>query len=308
MTDKKSTLTQIKFNDIADLDYLWDVVYKEYGIAFRNEVNQFFIGDKKFKLQVIAFLVCLEGQMECETFGKTFTLIPGKVLIQLPGSIISNYRLSSDFKGKIFCLSPEVFAHHITETGFMDTMMRITANPVIDMGINPDSIRSMDAYETILTIKAKYPGQQHAKRIITHLVECLLYEIFSSIPTTDTWQTRKTHGTKYALFNRFLELIVRDNGRLRSVKLYAEKLNVSPKYLTTVCKSLSGKSAYEWVNGMLKKEIERLLQYSDLTTKEISNTLGFSDLSLFSKYMRQHFHMTAIQYRVMLRSSPQTHQ
>lgn len=301
MEQSINTITPLNFSDVIDSDFSWDAVYKEYGIAFRDGVTHFFTQDNVWEIKMVVFIVCLQGQLSCCSSGKSLTLDRGKVMIHLPGSIVSDWVISPDFQCRVWCLSPEVFKHHAAETGFFDAMFHVKENPIREIN-NSESSRLMDAYATIFTIKSKNPDQAHVRNIIPHLIECLLYEMLSGIPITDTKELRQKYSSKYALFNRFVELVARDNGTSRSVKKYAEKLNISPKYLSAVCKSISGKSAYGWINDILKKEIERLLQYTDMSAKEISDHLEFPHPSLFSKYMRQHFNMTAIQYRTKARS------
>lgn len=296
-----NSITQLKFSDVTSSDFSWDAVYQEYGIAFRDGVTNFFSQDNVWESKMVVFIVCIQGQMSCISSGMPLTLTSGKVLIQLPGAIVSDCILSPDFQCKVWCLSPEVFKYHAAETGFFDAMLHLKENPIKEIN-NPESSRLMDAYATIFTIKSKNPNRAHVRNIIPHLIECLLYEMLSGIPISNAKELRQKYSSKYALFNRFVEMIYSDNGTSRSVKKYAEKLNITPKYLSDVCKSISGKSAYVWINEILKKEIERLLQYTELSAKEISDHLDFPEPSLFSKYMRQHFDMTAIQYRARLRT------
>lgn len=303
MVNSMKAIKSIYFEDVTDRSVSWDAVYKEFGIAFRDEVKGFFSKGDVWEIKMFAFIVCLRGQMTCNNSGMKVNLIPGHVLIVLPGTIISECLMSPDFQCRVLCLSPEVFTHHAAETGFFDMMLRIKDNPVIHIDFNSDYNRLFDAYTTILTIKSKHQNQRNVRDIIMHLIECLLYEMLSGIPVEDNKKLRQAQGSKCGLFKRFVELIACDKGRLRSVKSYAEKLKVSPKYLTAVCRSLSDKSAHEWINEMVKREIERLLQYSDLSAKEIADLLGFPDASFFSKYVRQHFNHTALQYRALLRSA-----
>lgn len=178
MEESQSSIKSVKFNDIAVSDHLWDVVYKEYGIALRDGLGRLAKSDDVMEIEMIVFLVCLEGSMKYVDSGKTYSITPGKVLIRLPGAVVSEFETSPDFKCKVLCLSPTVFANYVTETGFFEMILSVVENPVFEMGINSDSIMLLDAYSTILKIKSKHSGQNHIKKIIPNLVECLLYEIF----------------------------------------------------------------------------------------------------------------------------------
>lgn len=295
-------IRQIYFNEVVGSEFLWDVVYEDCGIAFRDRLQHFFNEGDVWEINMVVFILCLKGHAQFSEISRTISLTPGDVLIRMPGSMVTNCRVSTDFECKVLCMAPEVLTRHTTETGFFDKALRLVVNPVISMGYNSDLIRLMEAYETILKIKSKHSEQRNYRTIITHIIECLLYEILNKVPVSDTVDVRRTHGSKYALFNSFIELLMRDKGLSRSVKAYASQLNVSAKYLSDVCRKYSGKSAFEWINDTLKKEIERLLHYTDLSVKEIAARMSFPDCSFFSKYVRKHFGMTALEYRALLRS------
>ncbi|MBR4563508.1 MAG: AraC family transcriptional regulator [Paludibacteraceae bacterium] len=78
---------------------------------------------------------------------------------------------------------------------------------------------------------------------------------------------------------------------------------VTPKYLSVVCNTVTGKSAQVVINDLTVQEIKRLLLQTDMSVKEICVQLDFVSLSFFCKYVKKHLGMTAHQYR----SSSRTH-
>ena len=83
----------------------------------------------------------------------------------------------------------------------------------------------------------------------------------------------------------------------------ADRLAVTPKYLSVVCNTVTGKSAQVVINDLTVQEIKRLLLQTDMSVKEICVQLDFVSLSFFCKYVKKHLGMTAYQYR----SSSRTH-
>ena len=78
---------------------------------------------------------------------------------------------------------------------------------------------------------------------------------------------------------------------------YADKLCVSSKHLSTVCKNKSGKAANEWIREHVLEDIRYNLKQTDLSIKQICDKLGFPDPSFFGKYVKEHFGMTPTQFR-----------
>lgn len=72
----------------------------------------------------------------------------------------------------------------------------------------------------------------------------------------------------------------------RSVQAYADMLNITPKYLTTATRGLTGKTAGELIDEMLIVEAKVLLNESGLPIAHIAESLNFSDQFVFSKFLR----------------------
>ena len=75
---------------------------------------------------------------------------------------------------------------------------------------------------------------------------------------------------------------------LSTWQAFADRLCVSPKYLTSVCNQRSNKSAGDLITMSFVNRIKQLLLYSDMTVKEIANSLNFENLSFFGKYVKKH--------------------
>jgi AraC-like DNA-binding protein len=68
---------------------------------------------------------------------------------------------------------------------------------------------------------------------------------------------------------------------------YANELNVSPDYLNRVIKSLTGKTAKEFIQARIIIEARRLLYFSEMSAKEIGYKLGFSEPANFSAFFKK---------------------
>lgn len=99
------------------------------------------------------------------------------------------------------------------------------------------------------------------------------------------------------LFNAFLQLLAREEQKRQRVAYYADKLNITPKYLSTVCKKVSGKNPMRWITEGVMQDCYSLLKDTDLSVKEISNRLGFPNASFFGQYFREQTGQTPVEYR-----------
>jgi AraC family transcriptional activator of pobA len=82
-----------------------------------------------------------------------------------------------------------------------------------------------------------------------------------------------------------------------TVKLMADKLNLSPRYLSDVLKQETGKTALELIHLFLMSEAKNLLTTSDTSVSEIAYTLGFENLPYFSRLFKKEVGITPGQYK-----------
>lgn len=111
--------------------------------------------------------------------------------------------------------------------------------------------------------------------------------------------SRRLAGRGKAVFDRFMELVSEYHMRERSVGFYADKLCITPKYLSKLVKSVSGRSAPEWIDDYVMLEAKNMLKYSRLPIKEIVSRLNFSNPSTFHKFFKAKAGVTPLKYRKM---------
>lgn len=106
------------------------------------------------------------------------------------------------------------------------------------------------------------------------------------------WRSRGSE-----LYHEFLsevELHVKTNN---DVAFYAERLNVSPRYLAQVCRKLGMKTPKQVIDETLIREIQKALRVNAHTVQEVAYTFGFSSQAHFTKYFKKLCGMTPSQFR-----------
>ncbi len=99
------------------------------------------------------------------------------------------------------------------------------------------------------------------------------------------------------IFNRFLQLLSENEKKHRKVSYYAAEINITPKYLSSICKRVSGKSPMRWITESVMEECYKMLTQTDYSVKEISNIMGFPNASFFGQYFKEEAHVTPNEYR-----------
>ena len=81
------------------------------------------------------------------------------------------------------------------------------------------------------------------------------------------------------------------------MSFYAKQLNITPKYLSSVVKEVSGKTAARWIDESVILEAKALLKYSGMSIQEIAYYLNFPNQSFFGSYFKRNTGMSPSQYK-----------
>lgn len=104
-------------------------------------------------------------------------------------------------------------------------------------------------------------------------------------------------GRSSELYNDFINEVATHHKTNSDVRYYADRLNVSSRYLAQVSKRIAGKSPKNIIDEYLMQEIELLLTSTDKTVQEIAYECGFRSQAHFSKFFRKMKDCTPSEYR-----------
>jgi AraC family transcriptional activator of pobA len=85
--------------------------------------------------------------------------------------------------------------------------------------------------------------------------------------------------------------------RLPTVESLASYLNFSPRYLSDMLRSLTGKNAQQHIHDRLIEKSKEFLTTTDLSVSEIAYQLGFQQPQSFSKFFKKKTRQTPIEYK-----------
>lgn len=135
--------------------------------------------------------------------------------------------------------------------------------------------------------------------ILSHLSTLLKYaQRFYKRQFINRTQLTGTTVTKFnaLLISNFKERKTKDIG-LPTVSLMAEKLHVSPRYLTDLLKQETGKTALELIHLFLIGEAKNLLTEGEMNVTEISYALGFDNPTYFSRLFKKEVGVSPNKFR-----------
>ena len=134
------------------------------------------------------------------------------------------------------------------------------------------------------------------REVVQHLIMALLYNI-RYIHAKNEESTPLQLSRQEEVFRRFIGLVNEHSKRERNISFYADKLCLTPHYLSTVIREVSGQTVMQWINQAVILEAKVLLKHSDLLVFQISDELGFPNPSFFSKFFKRITGMTPAEYQ-----------
>lgn len=136
------------------------------------------------------------------------------------------------------------------------------------------------------------------REMILSLVTSFVYGLYSFTHRYIENNNYDDSSRSRELFKKFIQLINAEYMIQHDVKYYAEKLCISPKYLTQITKRMIGRTPKQIIDEKLIYQASLMLSNNDSSIQEISNKLGFVDQSYFGRFFKRFKHVSPQRYRL----------
>jgi len=247
------------------------------------------------KISVAVLTICLKGTFEVSIDLKHYVVTENQTIIIRADQILQYHHISDDFSGRFIVMSQnflDMFSIDIGEK--YSIFLFLKDNPVSQC--SQQEIEIFMDYYTMLDKTVKMSDNPNRKETVKYLLLALRHVLKNSPRRLQDVQ-KVPYSRKNEIFESFYKLIRQHHKKHRTVSFYADKLCLTPKYLTTVIREVSGTTAHDWINEYVILSAKALLKSTAMTIQEISNELSFANQSFFGKYFKQYVGMTPMEYR-----------
>ncbi len=140
---------------------------------------------------------------------------------------------------------------------------------------------------------------QFYHQLMGSLCLTMMYDIFEAHAQREATDTH-TDRTAY-IVKQLMALLATGISRTeRDVSYYAERLNVSPKYLSATIKRVTGHSVTSYIDRHAVPILKDYLDDERLSLTQIADRMNFTSLSYFSRYCTKHLGQSPSAYRQSL--------
>ena len=273
--------------------------------------DDFFIMDAKLmdyhnptcracRLDGFMVFYCMKGNLRMNVNLTEVNLVEGMVYINVPGNIIRVNELVDTTKEEIryLCLG-------LSREFFQSLNVEVCKlfNEGLSMLEKPGVMLNEKDYELAgslmrYIISLLQANVSYKREAILSAVSSLFYILLGAwSPDRSNENSENPSNRTKVIFDKFMRLVMENYFEHRNVGFYADQLSLTPKYLSKIIKTASGRSAPEWIDSYVVLEAKNLLKYSGSTIKEIVFKLNFPNQSVFYKFFKAHTGMTPTEYR-----------
>lgn len=285
------------FITLANVHKLYNIdpSEKTEGIIILSQQNdpqkKYTNNSRLFDGLLLGFL--MQGSMKAQIHFSEYQINAGDIAVLQPQIMIDTKSLSEDAKIITIGLSLDfITAFPILRKFVMNSQIRW--KPIIRL--QPEEIKLQN--ELLEIIQNFYQKKQSANKteMLQHLVMVLISmisEAYSNLPNNKSSIKNRTHQ----VIDDFYLLITKFAHQQRGVKFYADKLHLTPQYLSALLKQKTEKSALQWIEQVIILHAKTLLKSTSLSIKEISHKLNFEETSVFCRFFKRIVGISPKNYR-----------
>ena len=241
-------------------------------------------------------VICTEGIAQFDYDGQQIRLHKDDLFLYMAHSVVTNFMSSSDFNCRqIWFSRGELWNINKYGEVSLSDLPYLKRHPI--MHLTDDDVKLLDDYFQLLCRRMRDQSPVLYSNIVRSLASTMMLEILSMMRRQEPENTVTTGVHRQRLANEFMRLVEQSDGRIRKVDDFANQLNITPKYLSTLLKETMNRRPSEMIHFYTLKAIEHRLRYTDMTMQEIANDLNFANASFFGKYFKEHAGMTPLDFR-----------
>lgn len=254
----------------------------------------------RFPCRIDAFIIGVgtEGETSVSFNLHEFRLKKDSMFIFTPKNILQ-VNSQQYFKADVIAISPDFMRRiNIDIKNMMPLFLKFVENPTL--ALTPEESRSMRGMIAQIERETRGPETHFSFDIVSGLIAATIYkvgDIMYHYLAEHPEEQNNSHNRAEEYFKQFTHLLGEHFREERSVGFYARQLCITPKYLTTLIKRISGKSVSEWIDNYVILEAKTLLKYSNMSVQEIAYYLNFPNQSFFGSYFKRNAGMSPSQYK-----------
>jgi len=249
------------------------------------------------RLNALFMVLVMQGSADISLDYVPYTITQNDFVTIMPTHIFQVAKTSQDLKGMLMMIDKGFLEEINTakRSPSMTNYMQFRKNPCTKL--LPDETAHVAKGFEHLREKIRLRTHSFHKEVMQNAFVGFLLELANILIGKKDTLTLPTLSRKEEILNQFLQLLFEHVREHHVVTFYADKLFITPQYLSLVLKELTGKSANKWIDDALIVEAKILLKMPQITVQQVADQLNFSDQSTFGKFFKKHIGVSPMEFR-----------
>ncbi len=247
------------------------------------------------RMKCLILAICTEGYIQYNIDTEEKHVSKGDLMIINEGQVISNFSKSEDCDAIVLAVSKDFFQEIIAGIKEISKLFLFARlHPVFH--INDRLIKEFTNYIQSIKIKILDLDHKFRREVVSCLLKVLIYDMCNVIYYMyNIEESQRTRAE--IIFSDFINLVEQNFRKERRVSVYAEKLCITPKYLSETIKQISKRTPSQWIDYYVMLEIRVMLKSTKMSIKQITEKLNFPNQSFLGKYFKEHYGVSPSKYR-----------
>ena len=246
------------------------------------------------KFDFFAMVHHTKGSMHCRVDMQDYDLTEPNNSIKLaPGQIVEVVSLSDDFDATLMILSKRFVEDLMVYLNGQFSFRSRRGLELIEH-LTPEDMTMEQHFLKGVKYILSNKDNPYRLKVLQHAIMAIFYSSEKIRNITDSDSSRSNADV---LAKEFIDLVQEHFREERQLQFYADKLCITPRYLSRVVKEATGSSAAEWIERHVVLEARALLKSTNMTIQQIRNYLNFPSQPFFGKYFKRRMGISPKEYR-----------
>lgn len=255
-----------------------------------------------FRFDGFLCIFCVEGSFKVHINLNSYDVVKNDLVILAPGNLINTSVTDSEKDKDLRLVMVGLSRDFVSDISLDFNKIPHRSFSALENPIFPLNEKQFAVAKDFFMMSSKVMSSDYTakKEILGCITSAGIYIAFDLLSERNKESKKEVPGMNPRLkniFDRFIALVTEYHTSERGMAFYADKLCLTPKYLSKLIKQASGRSAPDWIDSFVILEAKNLLKYSGCTIKEIVYKLNFPNQSVFYKYFKAHTGITPSEYR-----------
>lgn len=247
--------------------------------------HHFLTSPYPFKIQFAMIHLCLGGTMRVRQNLSEYELHRNSLLVVMPGSIGQCLEISSDCRIVFIAFANGFMFPEENSEGALIVRKFLARQSLLELtDAQTDEVL---AILRALRDKLCRPDFRFKSDVLKGYLQVLYGEICQLMAPLVEAQDARQGSRKRQIFDRFIAELRQHYATERSVGFYADRLCLTPKYLSQVIHAVSGRYAGDWIRDYVILEAKALLKSGQYTVQQVADMLNFANQSFFGVYFKK---------------------